>query len=74
MIYVPYGIFYGTIPVVLSCFRDLESDEIRQCSWKLAQTYPSDLQADELANEMAHFVEFAKTRGCNSLLPVPWPC
>ena len=51
---------------VISDFNELESDEIRRCSSKLAQTYPSDLQADELANEMVHFVEFAKTRKCNT--------
>ena len=52
-------------------FNELESDEIRQCSSKLASAYPSDLQADELAIEMVHFIEFAKIRG--AILPVPSP-
>jgi len=52
---------------VLLRFRELDSDELRQGSSKLAQTYPSDLQADELANEIVQFVEFAKTRECNTV-------
>jgi len=51
---------------VLSCFSELDNDEIRQRSLKLAETYPSDLRADDLANEMVHFVDFAKTRGCHT--------
>ena len=52
---------------VLLRFRELDSDELCQGSSKLAQTYPSDLQADELANEIVQFVEFAKTRECNTV-------
>jgi hypothetical protein len=56
---------------LITGFNELNSDEIRHCSLKLAQTYPSDLQADELANEMIQFVEFENTR--NAILPAPWP-
>jgi hypothetical protein len=56
---------------VIIGFNKLNSDEIRYCSSKLAQTYPSDLQADELADEMIQFVEFAKTRGCNTPMQHP---
>jgi hypothetical protein len=52
--------------VVISDFNELDSNEIRSCSLKMAQTYPSDLQANEFANEMVHFVEFAKTRKCDT--------
>jgi len=47
----------GTFKVITD-FRELDHDSIRECSLSLATTYSNDLQPDMFSDEMVQFVEW----------------
>jgi len=51
---------------VVTDFKDLSNDEIRQLALTMSDTYSSDLQSDAFPDEMVQFVEFTKSRGCST--------
>ena len=53
---------------VITDFNDINADQIRECAALMASTYtyPADLQCGEFGDEMIQFIEFAKSRGCQT--------
>lgn len=51
---------------VVTDFNDINADQIRECAALMASTYPADLQSGEFGDEMIQFIEFAKSRGCQT--------
>jgi len=51
---------------VVTDFNEIDADQIREYAMSMARTYSGDLQSGEFADEMIQFVNFAKSRGCQT--------
>ena len=51
---------------VVTDFNDMDADQIGEYAVSMANTYSGDLQSGECADEMIQFVDFAKSRGCQT--------
>lgn len=51
---------------VVTDFCELDADQIRDHAVSMAKTYSTDLQRDEFPDEMVQFVDFARSRGCET--------
>ena len=51
---------------VVTGFNDIDADQIRGYAVSMPNTYSQDLQSGEFADEMIQFVDFAKSRGCQT--------
>jgi hypothetical protein len=51
---------------VVTDFNEIDADQIREYAVSMANTYSGDLQSGEFADEMIQFVDFAKSRGCQT--------
>ena len=47
-------------------FNEVNADQIREHAVSMANIYSGDLQSSEFADEMVQFIDFAKSRGCQT--------
>lgn len=51
---------------VVTDFNEIDTDHIREYAVSMANTFTKDLQSAEFADEMIQFVDFAKSRDCQT--------
>ena len=51
---------------VVTDFNNMDADQIREYAVSIADTYSGDLRSGEFADELIQFVDFAKSRGCQT--------
>ena len=47
-------------------FNEVNTDQIREYAVSMANIYSGDMQLGEFADEMIQFIDFAKSRGCQT--------